>query len=867
VADSFFEAKSRAGRLGQSRPGPARGRAIAKDYLVAVGSQGCSGCSLYHDRLRHPKMKPTGDANPVLYVLGEAPGEDEDSEGRQFVGRSGKLLREAMRRAGVDVAVCWDNCVRCRPSGNRTPTQEEIERCRKRVVASIERARPQVILAVGAVALAWLTGETAITKWRGKLMPARVGGHRCWVYPILHPSFVLRSGRSFGGQETVEWEPVFRRDLRGLAARLAAGLGRARPESPTRADRGVCYATDSRGLSGMLAQLGEWANTKATVAFDIETAGLRPYFFVPSTAGWLSIAVSDGEVTWVAPAHHRLAGWLADDARRLREGVLAFLKSPCMKVAHNLAFELEWLTWMYAEHGPWRRTGWGDTMAQSYILDEHPGVHSLDSCCLYALGMRIKSLGGVSDRSKMSEVPFDVLLRYNAIDAKYTAKLYAKQREEILAEGLLDTYKMQIRRTLTLVKAQQKGLVVNFDTVEKFSKQLDRKIMSCMFKIQDSEEAALYERKTGKPLSPSSNLQLTVLFRDILGRPEGNRSKNKSGYSVDDAALSAMGIPMADAILELRTLQKQKSTYVDPCMPVGGLVSADGRLHTNFNAMATVTGRLSSDSPNVQNFPKREHGWIRAMVSTPKLDRNWKIHEHVMVSADYGQIEPRVIAMASRDRKLCDSIRDRVDIHLDWAERIAEADPKTYRRYGKNIKKLRQDVKSNWVLAGFYGAEYESVSARLGGLQRCCRDLFEQFKSEFAGVWRWQDEQQVAYHRDGYVVGLSGRRRRAPLSTNQLLNNTIQGAASDIVVEAMSRLSVRADREDQPAFQAVLDIHDDLTFYVPKDEVDRITGEIVREMLRPVYDWMVVPLSVEVAVGPNWADLKPIGVYFSDEVY
>jgi DNA polymerase-1 len=461
----------------------------------------------------------------------------------------------------------------------------------------------------------------------------------------------------------------------------------------------------------------------------------------------------------------------------------------------------------------------------------------------------------------------ETLLRYNALDAKYTARLYHLQREELEREGLRDLYRMQVRRCLTLVKTQQKGLVVDFPLVAKFQQRLQRKIDKCLLTIQDSKEAALYEKKVGSPLSPSSAPQLTVLFRDILNRPEGKRKKNKSGYSVDDVALGAMHIPMADAILQLRTLRKQKSTYVDPCVPVGGIVYADGRLHTNFNDMTTVTGRLSSDSPNVQNFPMREDAWIRAIVTTPKCHPvTGESCEHVLVSVDYGQIEPRVIAMESKDKRLCKAIRERYDIHLDWAERIAKLDPKAYRNYGSDIKKLRQDVKSNWVLAGFYGAAYDAISARLGGLSRKCEGLFETFKEEFVGVWRWQEEQIQIYQRDGFVVGLTGRRRHAPLSVNQILNNPTQGIASDIVVDAMDRLSVRAEKEGEPAFQAVLNIHDDLSFYMPKDRQEELTMEIVREMLTPVFEWINVPLSAEVKAGPNWADLQKVGVFYSDEI-
>ena len=269
---------------------------------------------------------------------------------------------------------------------------------------------------------------------------------------------------------------------------------------------------------------------------------------------------------------------------------------------------------------------------------------------------------------------------------------------------------------------------------------------------------------------------------------------------------------------------------------------------------------------NMQNWPKRDDAWIRAIIVSPRVHpTTGRSCEHVLVSADYGQIEPRVIAMESKDKALVKSFWDRHDIHLDWAERIAKVDPKAYRARGSGIKRLRQDVKSNWVLAGFYGALWRSIQRRLG-LSNKCEALFEEFRDTFPGVWAWQRTQTKFYNRHGYVVGLTGRRRHAPLSVNQLLNNPTQGVASDIVVDAMNRLSIRADREDEPAFQAVLNIHDDLSFYVPKKRQEELTAEIVREMLTPKFPWVNVPLSVEVSAGSNWADLEKVDVFFSDDL-
>src|ERR1035437_316491 len=149
----------------------------------------CDGCPLLADELQHPKMKATGAKEPIIYITGEAPGKDEDSRGEQFIGKTGRMLRGVLREYLDGCPIRWNNTCRCRPPLNRTPKREEWERCRHSVEADIEKTKPTVLVGVGGVALEWATGEKAITKWRGKFIPIKIGSHKCWFYPILHPSY------------------------------------------------------------------------------------------------------------------------------------------------------------------------------------------------------------------------------------------------------------------------------------------------------------------------------------------------------------------------------------------------------------------------------------------------------------------------------------------------------------------------------------------------------------------------------------------------------------------------------------------------------------------------------------------------------
>jgi DNA polymerase-1 len=795
-------------------------------------------------------MKPSGSKYPQVYFLGEAPGETEDDEGVQFVGRSGQLLRDCMGGEWDDILTRWNNCCRCRPPKNRTPTQEEIERCRNSIVKDIERHKPEVVVLVGNIPLQWATGDTGITKWRGKYVPLKVGNHVCWGYAIIHPAFVLRSPEEMGHLAALKM------DLKRLGLDLGRGLGDPPNIDLERLGDGINYARDVEGLARLGRQFAYWGKNRTPVAFDIETTGLRPYVLKETLNGLLSVSFSDGKVTWALPLAHRESNWSPDDRERAVALLRSFLFGKAIKIAHNLPFELEWLSQIFGHDPPWPRTGFRDTMAQSYALDGRKGVHSLDFLIYQHFGFRLKAQSNM-DRGNLAETPIDKLLKYNALDAKWTAKLYAIQKKELTWEGLLGVAKLHTARAMTLVRAQQMGLVVDFDRVTAYQEKMERGIDRCLAKISNSKEAALYKENTGKELSPTSNPQLTKLFQDILRRREGAREKNKSGYSVDDESLKAMNLPIADAILEMRGNAKIKGTYLDGCAKGGKHVYPDERIHTQFNSMFTWTGRLSSEGPNIQNFPKREDAWVRSIIAAPPGS--------IMMSVDYGQIEYRVLGIASEDKRICDSLRDRYDVHMDWAKRVAKADNKVWLAFNKDIKKLRSEIKNTMVFPAFYGAHSDYIARMIGMDIRKCRKLFDEFWDEFAGVKAWQERTVKEVARVGYVSCLTGRRRHLPMKKNEILNTPIQGSASDIVLDAMNRLSAMSDQTGDLALQPVMNIHDDLTFYVPEKKQDKYMKIIVDEMLHPSFDWVNVPISVEVSVGKNWGEMKPVGTFFSDD--
>lgn len=266
------------------------------------------------------------------------------------------------------------------------------------------------------------------------------------------------------------------------------------------------------------------------------------------------------------------------------------------------------------------------------------------------------------------------------------------------------------------------------------------------------------------------------------------------------------------------------------------------------------------DRPNMQNFPKRgdESKEVRKQIIAPP--------GCVILAFDYGQIEARVIAMFTKDKVFCKALWENHDVHMEWAEKLSRAYPE---RVGgkknftdkKVMKSFRTDIKNQWTFPLFFGARMESAANYLNIPISVITPLYDEFWETFSGVKLWQEKVQEFYQKHGYVECLTGRRRRGPLSLNQIINTPVQGTAAEIVMDAMSRLSEMQDWELQPE----INIHDDLTFCrVPVKKVDIIAEKIIDVMIHVPFDWVNVPISIEMSIGDNWLDMVDCGTFASN---
>lgn len=244
---------------------------------------------------------------------------------------------------------------------------------------------------------------------------------------------------------------------------------------------------------------------------------------------------------------------------------------------------------------------------------------------------------------------------------------------------------------------------------------------------------------------------------------------------------------------------------------------------------------------------------------------------HVLVSIDFGQLEWCLACICCRDKAMVDATWTGYDVHMAWATKIARRWPgliggKKYIKDQTKMKKARGLVKNKMVFPVIFGATKESVAGYLGMPEDVTNKIFSEFWDTFSGLNRWQKKLMKGYYDTGYVENLFGRKRRYPMTKNEAINHPIQSSAAEIVCDAMDRLSILALENDRPYLHPRMNIHDDLTFIIPEKKVDDSLEIIVPEMLKLPFDFINVPMSVEVSIGTNWGNKEEIGKFWTYDV-
>ncbi|HLF69494.1 MAG TPA: DNA polymerase I [Actinomycetota bacterium] len=482
-----------------------------------------------------------------------------------------------------------------------------------------------------------------------------------------------------------------------------------------------------------------------------------------------------------------------------------------------------------------------DTEIAAYLLEPARGSYGLDELARTYLEKELR-LGAASEDEGQQSLSLEepgAEPSGAGIEVLAVAQVAAILTRELAQRGLLELLRdLEIPLALVLAKVEDAGVRIDVDYLKSLSDEAGDELSDI--------EAKIYEM-AGEPFNIGSPPQLRSILYDKLGLKPGK--KTKTGYSTDASVLESLREEhqIVDAILRHREISKLKSTYLDALPPL--VDPKTGRVHCHFNQTVAATGRLSSDSPNLQNIPIRtEEGKRIRKAFIPD-------EGHLLIVADYSQIELRILAHLSKDPNLVDAFRRGEDIHkLSISKAL-----------GIGVTEVTSELRSIGKMVSYgvtYGMGAFGLSQRLKIPMDQARTYIDGFFGLYPGVRQYLDAVVEQAAVDGFTTTMLGRRRYVPelrsrnprvrsLGERQALNAPIQGSAADILKLAM----VKTD-EALRGFDArmVLTVHDELVFEAPTKEVDRV-AVAVKEAMESVVD-LDVPLSVDVASGPNWAEAK-----------
>jgi DNA polymerase I len=633
----------------------------------------------------------------------------------------------------------------------------------------------------------------------------------------------------------------FKRELEGVAGGSgpAGAAGEvavaAAPAAPFEAQAIEKHYETVLTMEALAAWLAKIAAASLT-AIDTETDSLDG---MRAQIVGISLSVRPGEAAYI-PLRHSYAG--APDQLPV-EAVLGQLKpwleDPARpKLGQNIKYD----THVFANAGIAVQGYVHDTMLQSYVLEAHK-PHSLDSLADRHLGRKGLSFEDLCGKGvhqiSFAQVEIGKAAEYSCEDSEMTLHVHQHLWPQIEAQaGLLDVYRrIEMPTAAILGRIERTGVLIDSARLAAQSQQLAERMVAL-----EQEAYAL----AGQPFNLGSPKQIGEILFSKLGLPA--KKKTASGApSTDEEVLAelAADYPLPAKLLEHRGLAKLKGTYTDklPLM----VNPATGRVHTNYAQAVAVTGRLSSNDPNLQNIPIRtpEGRRVREAFVAPA--------GHHIVSADYSQIELRIMAHISGDEGLLKAFGDGIDVHrATAAEVFGVAVPEVsseQRRYAKVI---------NFGL--IYGMSAFGLAGNLGIDRTAAAAYIERYFARYPGVKRYMDETKMAAREKGYVETLFGRRVYLPeinggngprkgAAERQAINAPMQGTAADLIKLAMIAAQRVLDAERR-ATRMIMQVHDELVFEVPDRELEWARTEVPRIMASVAE--LKVPLLAEVGVGANW---------------
>ncbi len=622
----------------------------------------------------------------------------------------------------------------------------------------------------------------------------------------------------------------------------AGGDKAAVPPAPTidGAARAVASAPRLYETINTEAELSSWIEKLSAArlfAFDTETTSLE---YMKAEIVGVSFAVAPGIAAYL-PLRHDYAG---APEQLDRDASLAKLR-PLLeseqhgKVGHHLKYDAHVL----ANHGITLRGMRFDSMLESYVWNSTVIRHDMDSAAEKYLGIRTIHYEDVAGKGArqipFNQVPVDKAAEYSSEDADVTLRLHEVLWPQIAAQAPLRKLYEEIEQPLVpvLARMEEHGVLLDRQMLRTQSSELAKRLLEVLGEAH---------KEAGAPFNLDSPKQLGTILFEKMQLPVVRKTPTGQPSTAEDVLEElAESYRLPKLILEHRNLSKLKSTYTDK-LPEQ-ISERTGRVHTSYHQAVAATGRLSSQDPNLQNIPIRtpEGRRIRQAFVAPE--------GHVLLAADYSQIELRIMAHLSQDDGLLRAFASDQDIHQATASEV----------FGTPLEEVTSDQRRSAKAVNFgliYGMSAFGLAAQLGIARGTAQEYIELYFARYPGVKRYMEETRTQAREQGYVETVFGRRLYLPdinarnkqfqqAAERAAINAPMQGTAADIIKRAMISVDARCQENDAGA-RLIMQVHDELVLEVRADKVAEATAMVREHMMAAAS--LRVPLKVDVGTGPNW---------------
>lgn len=855
-----------------------------KETTTNKGKPSCAGCGLYKGAKNPYLTEPYGEGKRGIMIVGEAPGGTEDARGKPWQGKAGNVLKRTLKSHGINLFEdCWSiNSVNCRPvsktGANRTPTNNEINCCRRFVIDAIRRYEPHIILLAGGTALhpviahRWQKDFGGIMKWRGWQIPDQ--DFNAWICPIYHPSYIMRK-KGFNEVETI-WNS----DIYNALNKLSVDV-------PDNTPPEVEMCESPKEVDNALKEVQTWGE----FAFDIETSGLKPHD--KDNHEIHVISFSNGKKTFTL----QIYPYFEQNLSQLKK----LLENKASKIAHNMKYEHKWIQNICdfeVQNWAW------DTLILAHMLDNRTGVANLKFQTYVQLGIigyesevdKYLKSPSANQRNKVDKAMKNSILRHEMLKYCGLDSLFTKWiKDKIVAHKGIDmnAYQLFHEGTFALHRAEEQGMRIDINYVQRKQKQTDRKIRRIERDLMKTNLMQEWQRIYGAKFNYNSNDQLKYMLFTHRGLTPIKKTPAGQG-SVDEESLKQLNLDETNAILRIRKLKKLRSTYLDNFYNQ----QVHGIMHPFFGLTGTKTFRGNSNEPNFQNIPKRDKEAMKLTRSAIYPREN-----HQLIEFDFSKLEVSIAACYHKDPVMMKYLTsEHNDMHGDVAAQVFVINDFDKSKYDY----LRQAAKNGFVFPQFYGDWFmgnaESLRQWAGlptgkwkksdgiemdlpdgktvgehlinngikefgkfdknrstGFIEHLRQIEDDFwNNRFKVYQQWKERWVKKYQKRGWFKMLTGFICRGEMRRNEVINYPVQGAAFHCLLWTLIRMD-EFIHENNYDSRIIGQIHDAIVMDVNPDEseiIARKMKEIAEQQLPEAWDWIKTPLQIEAEICPvdgSWA--------------